>query len=416
MISEALNNVHSIARRHSSEVKSAEDSSKIMGSVTRTMAVVQTGQSLWNMGKSIKEWHEERNSYHIKIDQEEHLYDKVQQWLLSNLPEKRQSTLSVRSRWADEADDGTRELRFSYDSDQEKQFYFKGHKIKFSVSQPRANSEDDGSYSVSLAKNLNITTFSEEGQKAVLAHLAEIAATQFKSEPEVWVLMWSRGRWAYQTTPLRELSSVVLADGQAEQIIGDLKNFLDSEKGYVNKGIPWHRGMLFYGPPGSGKTSLCKGIAKELGLNLYFLSLSTVKNDEELFSRIQELPGESILLLEDVDCVASMTDREAEGVTMTGMLNVLDGVATPHGLITLLTTNHRDKLDEAILRPGRVDLQLEIGLPDVKQANRLFEVFYEQKPTQDLDPKGRSTADLTEIFKQYMNDAELAEIAVLELE
>ncbi|QLF83397.1 AAA-ATPase [Rhodococcus phage NiceHouse] len=415
MIADALRDVNHVARRHRSEVKEADEAPKFMGTVTKTMAMVQTGQSLWSIGRSLKNWHEERNSYTITIDSEEYLYNAVQSWLLENLPEKRQSVLAVRSIWDDEADNGTRKIRYSYDGGQEKTFYYKGHRVKFSVQQPRA-SEDAGHYTVNLAKNLSITTFSEDGQKAVLAKIADIAATMYRSEPTVYVLTWSKSRWTYQTTPLRELESVVLADGQAEQIVKDLENFLDSEKSYVNKGIPWHRGMMFYGPPGSGKTSLCKGIAKKLGINLYFLSLSTVKDDDELFQRISEIPAESILLLEDVDCIQSMTDREAKGVTMTGMLNVLDGVMTPHGLITLLTTNHRDKIDDAILRPGRVDLQMLIGMPDVKQANRLFEVFYEQKPTQDLDPKGRSTAELTEIFKQYMNDPELAEVAVLELE
>ncbi len=75
----------------------------------------------------------------------------------------------------------------------------------------------------------------------------------------------------------RALDSVVTEDGVKEQLIGDLREFLDSEAFYVKRGIPWRRGVLLHGVPGSGKTSTILAVASELKLDVYVLSLVTCK-------------------------------------------------------------------------------------------------------------------------------------------
>lgn len=92
---------------------------------------------------------------------------------------------------------------------------------------------------------------------------------------------------------------------------------------------------------------------------------------------------------------------------MAGLLNALDGVATPHGLITFITTNHIEVLDDALLRSGRIDVQEEVGLPNAEQVARLYENWYGMKLT-DYDIKKirftGSTSDATELFKRHLND------------
>lgn len=409
-MSSPLNSVVSsgnfLARKHS-----GEDTKITTTHVNKLMSWISTGQTLYGMGRRVYDWYENKNSFTLTLNSQDHLYWHVQKWLLDLLPDSKQSSLEIRSEYGE--DDTGRVVKMSYDGESSRFVNFNGHRINFGVGTPERASSGDGM--IMFTKNLYIVVYSSEAKRAVIEHIKEIGRVAFTAKREAKILMYAKYGWEYKEAPLRNLDSVVLPEGQKQQIVKDIELFLESEESYINKGIPWHRGMLFEGPPGSGKTSLAKGLANHFGLDLYFLSVTNLKNDDELFNRISELPAKSFLLLEDVDCVKSMTDREAEGVTMSGMLNVLDGIATPHGMITMLTTNHVEELDDAILRPGRVDLQLHIGLPDVDQATKLFEIFYGRKPEVVIDPKGYSTAELTEIFKQNMSDAEAAELALMEL-
>ena len=92
-------------------------------------------------------------------------------------------------------------------------------------------------------------------------------------------------------------------------------------------------------------------------------------------------PEGSLLLLEDIDCV--FTNRKAASseskVTFSGLLNAIDGVAAGEGRMLCMTTNHPEKLDPALTRPGRADVHAEIGLPDREQISRLFLRFFAER-------------------------------------
>lgn len=111
---------------------------------------------------------------------------------------------------------------------------------------------------------------------------------------------------------------------------------------------------------------------------------------------VAAIPPRSVLLLEDVDAYHATTSREqaTEAPSIAGMLNALDGIWTPHGLVTILTTNHRESLDDALVRAGRVDVDEEFTALDLDQAGRMLDYF-----DADLDPEdyvGRSPAALIE--------------------
>ncbi|CAK9437345.1 uncharacterized protein LODBEIA_P17230 [Lodderomyces beijingensis] len=181
----------------------------------------------------------------------------------------------------------------------------------------------------------------------------------------------------------RLLGSVILDQGIAEDVVEDVRDFLTSGDWYHKRGIPYRRGYLLYGPPGSGKTSFIQALAGELDYNICILNLSENNlTDDRLNHLMNHIPNRSILLLEDVDAAFNKREQSAEqgytsGVTFSGLLNALDGVASAEECITFMTTNHPERLDPALLRPGRVDYKVLIDNATEYQVRRMFLRFYE---------------------------------------
>ncbi|ODV67764.1 hypothetical protein HYPBUDRAFT_107768 [Hyphopichia burtonii NRRL Y-1933] len=183
----------------------------------------------------------------------------------------------------------------------------------------------------------------------------------------------------------RMLGSVILDNGISEGILEDVKDFLESGDWYHKRGIPYRRGYLLYGPPGSGKTSYIQALAGELDYNICILNLSENNlTDDRLNHLMNHIPERSILLLEDIDAAFNKRKQTEEkgftsGVTFSGLLNALDGVASAEECITFMTTNHPEKLDPALLRPGRVDFKVMINNATEYQIEKMFLRFYEDE-------------------------------------
>ena len=187
---------------------------------------------------------------------------------------------------------------------------------------------------------------------------------------------WMRARLGSR----RPLASVVLKAGQGEALLADLERFFNSRERYAKLGIPWRRGYLLYGPPGTGKTSLVTALASELRLNVCTLSLaSPVVTDEKIHTLLASVPQRSLLLIEDVD--AFFRERDAAHaqvkLSFSGFLNALDGVATQEGTVLIMTTNHIERLDPALIRAGRIDERVELGYADEDQLRRLYLKFHD---------------------------------------
>ncbi|KAK0199841.1 hypothetical protein DFS33DRAFT_1365358 [Desarmillaria ectypa] len=204
----------------------------------------------------------------------------------------------------------------------------------------------------------------------------------------------------------RSMNSIILEPGVKDLLMEDARDFLDSKDWYAERGIPFRRGYLLYGVPGSGKTSLIHSIAGELGLDIYVISLSRVGlDDSSLDALINELPERCVALMEDIDAAFTRTlnrdddsasDFESGGpsgvnkplqcgspppppssrVSLSGLLNALDGIGAQEGRILFATTNKHTSLDPALCRPGRMDLHIEFKLSSKYQARELFKRFY----------------------------------------
>ncbi|EMC94486.1 hypothetical protein BAUCODRAFT_56533, partial [Baudoinia panamericana UAMH 10762] len=208
---------------------------------------------------------------------------------------------------------------------------------------------------------------------------------------------WDEG----MARPSRKLSAVTLDAHIKDPLVKDIESYLDprTKRFYVQNGIPYRKGYLLYGPPGTGKTSFSTALAGEYGLNVYLLSLSdsqmTDRRLEELF---EQLPPKCVVLMEDIDSAGiKREDMRIEGksekrrrnfapagVTLSGLLNVLDGIHAAEGRIVLMTSNNPNSLDKALIRPGRIDRKVLFGYTSQEVAAKLFMRIFTKSPDQLL--------------------------------
>ncbi|KDR78146.1 hypothetical protein GALMADRAFT_245173 [Galerina marginata CBS 339.88] len=223
----------------------------------------------------------------------------------------------------------------------------------------------------------------------------------------------------------RPLSSIILQEGVIKSLVDDAHEFFKMEDWYVKAGIPHRRGYLLHGPPGTGKSSTIYAVAGELGLEIYSLSLASGFVDDAFLARaVSSIPKQAIFLVEDIDCAfpsrEELDDEDASGfgamarghlphmgmvvpgragmkqrssVTLSGLLNVLDGVGSEEGKIFFATTNYIDRLDPALLRPGRIDKKILYKLATKAQAAALFLRFYPEAYTTLLREKEATSSD-----------------------
>jgi mitochondrial chaperone BCS1 len=178
-----------------------------------------------------------------------------------------------------------------------------------------------------------------------------------------------------RTQTKRQRDTLALDPLIETELFNDLDRFLINRDFYTQRGIPWRRGYLFYGPPGTGKTSLVQVIASHYNRQLVSLTLTDM-DDSALLRAWSEISANCVIALEDVDSV--FEGRKSLGkLSFSALLNSLDGVGAVEGSITILTTNHRDRLDPALIRPGRCDREFELGYLTAASCARMFDRFFD---------------------------------------
>lgn len=190
------------------------------------------------------------------------------------------------------------------------------------------------------------------------------------------------GTWESEGLKLsRPPSSVILSKGQMDAILTDVRKFVrpETKKWYIQHGLPHRRSYLFYGYPGTGKTSTIRAIASTFRLNCCYLSMTTAGfSNQTLGDALSEIPANALIVLEDVDSLFNEDRRNQQGgpLTFSGMLNALDGLISAEGVIVVMTTNHIERLDAALIRGGRVDRRFFFDQPTQEQVGNLFRSFY----------------------------------------
>ncbi|KAK9023790.1 hypothetical protein V6N11_003988 [Hibiscus sabdariffa] len=144
-------------------------------------------------------------------------------------------------------------------------------------------------------------------------------------------------------------------------LIGDLDRFTRSREFYRRVGRAWKRGYLLYGPPGTGKSSLVAAMANYLKFDVYDLDLKEIQCNSDLRRLLLGTGNRSIIVIEDID--TSLDSAEGGKVTLSGLLNFVDGLwsSCSDEKIIVFTTNHKDRIDPVLLRPGRMDMHLHMS-------------------------------------------------------
>ena len=172
------------------------------------------------------------------------------------------------------------------------------------------------------------------------------------------------GDWNEEAIAPRALTSVYHPESLIEDLIGDVQTYLQSKKTYMDLGVPYRRGYLLSGPPGTGKSTLILAVATHFNMPIYAVPLRGAEmTGERLSHLLSNCRRPSLIALEDVDCLKVATSRKSkshEGLTMADLLNVIDGIGASEDRVLMMTSNHPETLDAALTRSGRVDRKFYI--------------------------------------------------------
>lgn len=243
------------------------------------------------------------------------------------------------------------------------------------------------------------------GKRALDNFLSEIEVAEQENRKTISIYQYQWGWYPSSTKIKRDTSTLVLRDGTMDDLVKDINTFFDSREWYRSVGIPWRRGYLFHGEPGTGKSSVAFVLASHFNLPIYTMNVRELA--ERLPMAFASIPPNSLILLEDID-TSNVTRGSTDNVNLGTLLNTLDGVSAQEGSIVVMTTNKRSQLDTALIRPGRVDRMFYIGLADKFQIEGMFHKFFPNESAKEFlrrVPENKVTpASLQEHLLKYRHD------------
>ncbi|KAF7138542.1 hypothetical protein RHSIM_Rhsim07G0001700 [Rhododendron simsii] len=257
------------------------------------------------------------------------------------------------------------------------------------------NSVEKGDDGKSLIRNLILRVKKKDKRRILRPYLQHIhtVSDEIELSPQRDVKLYMNtekshacnGRWrSVPFTHPSTLETIAMDSDLKNRVKSDLESFLRSKQYYHRLGRVWKRSYLLYGPSGTGKSSFVAAMAKFLSYDVYDVDLFRVSDDSDLKMLLLQTTSKSIIVIEDLDrfmaekssssCTAEKSSSSCTAVSYSGVLNFMDGIVNSccsDEKVMVFTMNNKDRIDSAILRPGRIDVHIHFPLCDFSSFKSL---------------------------------------------
>lgn len=202
------------------------------------------------------------------------------------------------------------------------------------------------------------------------------------NKDNVEINVFSGGEWIMDSHKKPKPLDKIYFD-EKESLMVDINEFVNDKQWYIDRSLRYSRGYLLYGPPGNGKTTIIHSLGRELNRTINVINLNNI-SDESLIKAMRELPPNSILAFEDIDAAfneerkATKGDNDKGLLSFSTLLNCIDGTYARDNIIVIFTTNHKERLDSALIRTGRVDVKVHLDNPSSMTVNQYVSNFFNE--------------------------------------
>jgi chaperone BCS1 len=269
--------------------------------------------------------------------------------------------------------------------------FWDGNVLPIFVRRVQDDKVNSGAYTIRPKETIYLTVFGRSHKK-ILDIIEKIEKEQEKNKKDK-IRLYVTGNYGYwteiETRSKRPLDRLFIPEELKTEIFDHAKWFCENESWYLKRGVPYRMGYLFYGPPGTGKTSAAITMASVLDRPLYLLNPFSSGSEQNFSQAFSNVPRNAIVLIEDADVLEppdksnknkkkndKEEDNQTSPVSMSAVLNAIDGACSIEGRILVMTTNHIEKLRPALIRSGRIDKKFEIGLMKPAEVGKMASAFF----------------------------------------